>query len=107
MAPKPKSIKSSKRKLDQGSSSSTPQMVSDSQIKQWLFKSSPSIKRYEELQKKKIHTGPFYNLLRFGDYEMDELCEAAGLKELVNFNSNNKEIDQLAILCFIQTWIAD
>ena len=59
-----------------------------------------SIKRYEDIQKKKLHTSPFYNLLKFPMYDLDEMCENAGLETLISFTPNDIQIDQLAIFLF-------
>lgn len=56
-----------------------------------------SIKRYNNIQKKRLHTGPFYSLLKFSMYDLNEMCENAGLETLI---SSNVQIDQLVIFLF-------
>ena len=89
-----------KRKQDQPTTSSHPQVCSDDQIERWMNRAPHSLKRYEDIQKKKLHTGPFYNLLKFPMYDLDELCETAGLETLIPFQTNDIKIDQLAVFLF-------
>ena len=80
MPPRTKNPKMSKRKQDQPSSSLNSQGCFNEQIERWMKKAPHSIKRYEDIQKKILHIGPFCNFLEFSMYDLDELVKMPGWK---------------------------
>lgn len=67
-----------------------------------MNRASYSLKRYEEIQKKKLHTGPFYNLLKFPMYDLDELCDNVGLETLISFNPSSIQFDQIGYISLLR-----
>jgi len=97
----PKKVISKKAKHAQGqSSSSTPNVASDELINFWMRNEQPTMKRFETVKSKKIHSGPFYNIHFPMEYRLFQLIERAGCVTLINYDENKVNINPLAIFLF-------